>query len=469
VKAGEGRAQPRAGKAGTESSEDAWRRRFTQKTFPANDIIRAVGKLHAAGKHDENVALILAALTTGQSQPWMYDVLPRSMKLAGRPQKEIERALTSRIDFTTTNLDSLLISAATMARLEGTELALELYQQAALIDPIRPEPYAMAMRLARKVRDVDATEWACAGILTHVWTKDFQKRHDSARDASVDTQQELFKAGKLERFREFKMAIAQAERRDLQIKVEWSGDGDLDLKVKEPLGTACSIVQPKTASGGLHIHDGFGPRRENCYEEYICVEAAPGTYELQIEYVDDGGRIVGKRCVVTIVSHVGSVAKRVFRTVVSLDGPTVNVPFKLEKGRRNQLGPVPVKQPSPQGSTQLTRQEIIARVRRGGGQRAAGQVAAQGGAGQGAAPGQGFRLPAGAFTAGIGFTPVIGFINEGVSLTANAVVSADRRFVRISLAPFFNTLREIQTFSFQGGAGAQQGGVGAQQGGVAGQ
>jgi hypothetical protein len=128
-----------------------------------------------------------------------------------------------------------------------------------------------------------------------------------------------------------------------------------------------------------------------------------------------------------------------------------------------------VKQPSLQGSTQLTRQEIIARVRRGGGQRAAGQVAAQGGAGQGAAPGQGFRLPAGAFTAGIGFTPVIGFINEGVSLTANAVVSADRRFVRISLAPFFNTLREIQTFSFQGGAGAQQGGVGAQQGGVAGQ
>lgn len=455
-------------KAGTESSEDDWRREFNKKTFSANDIVRAVGKLHAAGRHDENVSLILAAITTGQSQPWMYDVLPRSMKLAGRPQKEIERALTSRIDFTTTNLDSLLISAATMARLDGTRLALDLYQQAALIDPTRPEPYAMAMRLARKTQDVDATEWACAGILTHVWTNDFQKRHDAARDAAVDCQQELFKADKLERLNEFKTAIAHAERRDLQIKVEWSGAGDLDLKVREPLGTSCSIVQPKTASGGLHIHDGFGPRRDNCYEEYICVEAAPGTYELEIEYVDNG-TIVGKRCVVTIVSHVGSVEKRVRRTVVSLDGRSVTVPFKLQKGRRQQLGPVPVKLPARQGATQLTRQEIIAKVRRGGGQRAVGQVAAQAGAGQGAAPGQGFRLPAGAFTAGVGFTPVIGFINEGVSLTANAVVSADRRFVRISVAPFFNTLREIQTFSFQGGAGAQQGGAGAQQGGGTGQ
>ena len=56
---------------------------------------------------------------------------------------------------------------------------------------------------------------------------------------------------------------------------------------------------------------------------------------------------------------------------------------------------------------------------------------------------------------------MIGLINEGVSLTATAVVSPDRRFVRLSVAPFFNTLREIQTFSFQGGAGVQQGtGVG---------
>ena len=455
--AGKRVVQTGARKAGTESPDEAWYRRFNKTDFPQKDVVRTVGKLHAAGHHDENVALMNAALATGQSQPWMYDVLPRSMKLAGRPQREIERALSSRIDFTPTDVNSLLVSAATMSRLDGNELALELYQQAAMIDPTRAEPYAMAMRLARKAKDIDATEWACAGILTHVWTKDFQKRHDAARDAAADTVQELFKAEKMDRLRTFKAAIAQAERRDLQIKVEWSGDGDLDLKVKEPLGTACSVVQPQTASGGLHIHDGFGPRRENCYEEYISVEAAPGPYELQIEYVDNG-RIVGKRCVVTIVSHVGSRSKRLDRRVVALDGRAVTVSFKLDKGRRKKLGPTPNKQPAAQGSARLTRQEIIARVRRGQ-PAAAGQAVGQRG---GAARGAGFRLPVGSFTAGVGFTPVIGLINEGVSLTANAVVSADRRFVRISLAPFFNTLREIQTFSFQGGAAAPQGGGGGQ-------
>jgi len=409
--------ETKARKAGTEPPGEAWYRRFQQTTYPPKDVIRAVGKLHAAERHDENVALMTAAITLGQSQPWMYDVLPLSMKLAGRPQHEIERALTSRIDF-----------------------------------------------------DVDATEWACTGILTHVWTKDFQKRHDAARDAAADTVQELFKAGKMDRLKTFKAAMTQAERRDLLIKVEWSGNGDLDLRIKEPLGTTCSVGQTKTASGGLHIHDGFGPRRENCYEKYICVEAASGKYELQIEHVD--GNIVSKRCVVTIVSHVGSPSKRVFRDVLTLDGAgsglVATLSFKLENGRRKELGPKPQKQPAAQGVTRLTRQQIIARVRQGQ-PPARGQVAGQGGAGQGATTGAGFRLPAGAFTAGVGFTPVIGVINEGVSLTANAVVSADRRFVRISVAPFFNTLRDIQTFSFQGGGTAPQGGGAVPQAGGGGQ
>lgn len=445
---------------GTESPDDAWYRRFSAKKFPPTDVIRTVGKLHAAGRHDENVALMKAAIATGQSQPWMYDVLPMSMKLAGRPQKEIERALLSRVDFTTTDVSSLLYSAALLNRLEGQQLALALYRQAAKIDPTRPEPYALAMKVARREHNVDATEWACTGILTHVWTKDFQARHDAARDAAADTESELFKAGKLKRLEEFKAAIAEAERRDLKIRVEWSGDGDLDLTVKEPLGTACSVGQPQTASGGHYIHDGFGPRQENCYEEYVCVEAASGMYELQIDYVD--GRIVGKRCVVTIVSHSGSRDQRVSRRVVSLEGPTVNVPFDLKNGRRKEIDRKIRKDTSTQSATRISRQELIARVRR------VGQAAAvsedldsrPAAAGQGRVPSAGFRLPAGAFTAGVGFQPVVGLIGEGVSLTASAVVSPDRRFVRLSVAPFFNTLREIQTFSFQSTGPTGQGGAG---------
>ncbi|QDU52469.1 outer membrane porin HofQ [Gimesia panareensis] len=69
----------------------------------------------------------------------------------------------------------------------------------------------------------------------------------------------------------------------------------------------------------------------------------------------------------------------------------------------------------------------------------------------------------------VGFTPVIANIPEGVSLTVSAVISADRRYVRLSVNPNFTNVTDVFTFSFQGGAGGgqqgQQGGQLGQQGG----
>jgi type II secretory pathway component GspD/PulD (secretin) len=39
-----------------------------------------------------------------------------------------------------------------------------------------------------------------------------------------------------------------------------------------------------------------------------------------------------------------------------------------------------------------------------------------------------------------------------VTLTVTPVVSADRRYVRMTLTPFFNALNSLQTFTFPGGA-----------------
>ena len=64
----------------------------------------------------------------------------------------------------------------------------------------------------------------------------------------------------------------------------------------------------------------------------------------------------------------------------------------------------------------------------------------------------------------VGFTPQITEINEGVTMTVAAVVSADRRFVRLSVLPIFREITDIFTFTFvQSGAtqGAQGMGPGA--------
>lgn len=46
--------------------------------------------------------------------------------------------------------------------------------------------------------------------------------------------------------------------------------------------------------------------------------------------------------------------------------------------------------------------------------------------------------------------PVITVLSEGTTLSVQAVVSPDRRFVRLTLVPFFSQIGDVQTFTFQG-------------------
>ncbi|PQO35563.1 general secretion pathway protein GspD [Blastopirellula marina] len=46
--------------------------------------------------------------------------------------------------------------------------------------------------------------------------------------------------------------------------------------------------------------------------------------------------------------------------------------------------------------------------------------------------------------------PVIVVLNEGTSLTVQAVVSADRRFVRLTLIPMFSQIGDVEEFTFEG-------------------
>ena len=46
--------------------------------------------------------------------------------------------------------------------------------------------------------------------------------------------------------------------------------------------------------------------------------------------------------------------------------------------------------------------------------------------------------------------PVIVVLSEGTMMTVQAVVSDDRRYVRLTLVPFFSQIGEVQEFTFEG-------------------
>ena len=52
----------------------------------------------------------------------------------------------------------------------------------------------------------------------------------------------------------------------------------------------------------------------------------------------------------------------------------------------------------------------------------------------------------------IAFQPQVQGIQDGVTLTVTPVVTADRRYVRLTLSPFFQVITGVESFSFGSGA-----------------
>jgi general secretion pathway protein D len=53
--------------------------------------------------------------------------------------------------------------------------------------------------------------------------------------------------------------------------------------------------------------------------------------------------------------------------------------------------------------------------------------------------------------------PVIVVLNEGTQLNVQAVVSSDRRFVRLTLVPFFSRIGPVDEFTFEGSSTTDSG------------
>jgi len=436
------------------SPREIWEDYFSKRQPKPLTVSKLILELHKARRHEHVIAAIQAALANGHAQPWMYDVLAASMKIDGRPKEQVNRVLASRIDFTGTDVASMMYTAAYFVRYGGDELALRLYRQASRIAPTRPEPYVLGLKLARRLKDYDAVQWAATGILTTAWTRNHEQLHRQAENAAANSIQELKQDGRTEEAAAFEQAIAEARKRDLILKLHWSGPGDLDLLVEEPAGTVCSTSQPQTTGGGVLVHDGFGPDQKNTFEEYVAAMAMPGKYRVRIRHIY--GDIVGKRATLTVIRALGTPDESVRTFPVQLKRGDRIIRLSLPGGRRTALAPVPPKQPL------LESPRYHSRLRQAFGMTPAAQRASlQFSASRRQLMGRGRT----------GFTPIVTTLSEGVSMSAMAVVSGDRRFVRITTVPAFTAITDVFTFSFVnsgnptgnpglGGGGMGGGGIG---------
>ena len=415
------------------------------------------------GRYDHAAELISAAIAAGHAEPWMYEALAMALEAAGKPKAEVERALLSAADFSASATD-LLALANYLARFGSLKQAIRVCKQVTRLDPANREAFAIGMSLAARADDVPSLRWACAGVLAHEWPAD--QRDVAARAARLakTTIEKLRQAGKAEEAAAFQAAIDEALVRDLEVEISWNGDADIDLLVEEPPGTVCSQAASRSTSGGTLLGDAAvaaDPANATQRERYVAAQAFPGHYRILVR------RAVGKVAADTLTAemtlHKGTDREQKIKRQVPLGADEIMLTVDLPEGRRRE--PLLDAQVAQDVAVQQNiGRAILAQQLAGIDDPAAAASLSRSRSGGGAPGVPGLPFGRGGAT---GYQPVITTLPEGTNVSAMAVVSADRRYVRATVTPLFSGVGQVTQFNFSGG-GARGGGGGMGGGGMGG-
>jgi hypothetical protein len=429
---------------GSVSPDKFWDGYFRTQRADQAAVRETVRQLMGRKQLDQVIALIHAALRNGQPQSWMYESLGIAMELDGRSKTEIERAVMSAADFSG-SAEEFMYIAQYLSRLGLDRRAMLLYQQVAKIEPLLSEAYALGLRAAERCEDLAGVQWATVGILSQAWPTDQAEIELTASRVAKATLEQLASEGRTEEREAFLKKLQEAVVRDCVVRVSWTGNADVDVSVEEPTGSICSVSEPRTAGGGVRLGDAYAAEDKSgevASEAYVCPKGFDGTYRVRISKV--WGEVTAGKVTVDVYTHMRSGDMQHERQQLELTDKDAMVIFDLKKGRRSE----PLQAAQLAGA--IKRQEAISRA----------VLAQQISTGSDSSA---FPLRPGSLdfarqqalfgrAGAVGYQPIIQTLPQGTSLSAIAVVSADRRYVRVAVAPIFSDIGEVQTFTFAGQA-----------------
>jgi tetratricopeptide (TPR) repeat protein len=415
-------------------------------------IIACTDFLAQAQKFEHTAEFLKANLRQGiVTRPWVYEALAVALESSGGSPQEILRAKLSAVDLEPQDAPNFLKAAKAMAESKQWKRALAFSQKAADLQPNAPYTYADALVYADKAKDPKGMEWAAGNLLKQDWPVDnthFQRQAQAKLEAMVRVLKKTKQAGAAERL---VRSVNRLKERDLVIHLSWaageSGAADLDLEVKEPTGSTCSCLQRLTPGGGLLIGDTLSQLNR---ESYIASEGFSGEYTVKIRRI--WGRPLGGKAKLVIIKHQGTPEETRAEKVIRFDREhTLTV--KLEKGRRTSTAVIPpdeaYKRPEDNKEDLAKPSEVMTKLHNLADPEFSGAGAPRTwGSSGGSSPAS--RVPPGRKQPEQVATQarVSPFFTNSFDLTAQAVVSADRRYVRLSVSPFFRVVTPSTTAVF---------------------
>ncbi|HXG09183.1 MAG TPA: VWA domain-containing protein [Gemmataceae bacterium] len=429
-----------------------WEDALSRAAVEPGLVIAVADFLMEHQKYDHVAEFLKANLRHGiVVRPWVYEALAIALKEAKASPEEIERAELAVADLEPHDPQALLRSAQAMAEHKRYDRAVAFCRQASLLEPNAAQPYAEALLYAELGKDPQAMEWAAGNLVRQDWPVNNEELQKKAREKLASLARTLAADKRPQEAQRLLSAIDKQRQRDLVIRLKWTGEADLDLRVHEPTGSICSPLNRQTIGGGTLIADLVTAQTDKeKFEIYVAAEAFPGEYTLTVDRV--WGRPTGDKAQVEIIEHQDTPKER--RRLVTVDlkaGNTVTV--KLEEGRRTTAAHVPPPAlQRPEGPTErlASNPSLMAQLRDLASPVEFGTEPGIRGCVGGAGltmtrePARPLERPRGEEVKYE--TKVAQFaVNTGANVTAQAAISADRRYVRLSMTPVFNTVTGVRT------------------------
>ena len=407
-------------------------------------VREVVRQLRKERRFDEIITILEAAILNDQVQPWMYETLAIAMVMDKRPAEDVERAYLSALEFCEDPNQMLLIGTF-MENLNFHDRALKIYQELGKLFPESPEPFVFALNLARRpdVDNLEMIQWASLGLLRLEVSADRKPDWDSALLSAKAVAARLDAEGKAEDAKAFEQEMELALQRDCVVNVSWTGDADIDLFVEEPNGSLCSMRNQRSAGGGFITADGFTKNEgrdasSKAVETYVCSEGFAGTYRVFAKRI--WGEVTGNKVIVEGTIHYGTGESKTIKMAIPLENDACCVEFALDKGRRTEsLEVAKMNTTIAKAKEAQISQKLFQNIDQ--------HAMASYGSSDSSKWAPYFQSDA------VGYMPVIWTLQPGATYGATGVVSADRRYVRISVAPTFSSIGKVTVFNYVTGEG----------------
>jgi tetratricopeptide (TPR) repeat protein len=406
-------------------------------------IIAVADYLAENGKFDHMAEFLKANLRLGiVARSWVYECLAIALKESKGSSVDIERAQLSLLDLQPENPQNYLKASEAMKEAGQWDRAVTFCKQAARLSPDSPAPYAEALVYAETAKDTRAMEWAAGNLLSRDWPTENVNLHEKAREKMLSLQTALTAANRRDEAERMTRAVEGQHCRDLIVSLSWQGEADLELEVREPIGTMCSFLQRQTPGGGILIGNTLTDLSQ---ATYTAAQAFSGEYEINVRRI--WGQPLGSKANLKIIQHRGTPQETVQQETIVFD-QTHTLRLSLKDGRRQAVAHVPSPNANERPRTQLVKEpnggDIRNKLRSMADPEFAsvntGMVGGMASLGVPVEPQLRPDLrPDRIQTEAIAYQTRSASLPNSMDLAAQATVSADRKYVRVSLSPVFQT------------------------------